>query len=81
MRENFGALINVRLESKRYPKKAKQKITNIALIEILIKRLLLVENKKNIVICTYKSQQNIYFLYHQLHLYKVLFYLYLVHKP
>lgn len=61
MRENFGALINVRLESKRYPKKAKQKITNITLIEILIKRLLLVENKKNIVICTYKSQLNVYF--------------------
>ncbi len=61
MKNKFGALINVRLESNRFPYKAKKKIYNLTLIEILIRRLLAVEDRNNIVICTYKSISNNYF--------------------
>mgnify|MGYP001349498699 CR=1 FL=1 len=55
---SYGALITVRLESKRFPQKALQKINNQSILEIIITRLKKVENKKNIVICTYKSKKN-----------------------
>ena len=54
----YGALITVRLESKRFPHKALKKINNQSILEIIITRLKKVENKKNIVICTYKSKKN-----------------------
>lgn len=55
---SYGALITVRLESKRFPHKALKKINNQSILEIIITRLKKVENKKNIVICTYKSKKN-----------------------
>ena len=55
---SYGALITVRLESKRFPQKALKKINNQSILEIIITRLKKVENKKNIVICTYKSKKN-----------------------
>ena len=55
---NYGALITVRLESKRFSEKALQKINNQSILEIILNRLKKVEKKKNIVICTYKSKKN-----------------------
>ena len=43
---SYGALITVRLESKRFPQKALQKINNQSILEIIITRLKKVENKK-----------------------------------
>ena len=49
-------LIIVRLNSKRLKSKAKLKINNLSLIEILILRLLKHFNSNQIIICTSKSK-------------------------
>ena len=43
---NYGALITVRLESKRFSEKALQKINNQSILEIILNRLKKVEKKK-----------------------------------
>ncbi len=54
-------LIIVRLNSKRLKSKAKLKINNLSLIEILILRLLKHFNSNQIIICTSKNQNNNFF--------------------
>ncbi len=54
-------LIIIRLGSKRLKNKAKLKINNTSLIEILIKRLLKKFNRNNVIICTSKKSSSFFF--------------------
>jgi len=60
-KNNIKILIIVRLASKRLKGKAKLKINNLSLIEILILRLLKYFKPKQIIICTSKKQNNNFF--------------------
>tara|TARA_Y100000590_G_scaffold433690_1_gene551020 strand:+ start:167 stop:994 length:828 start_codon:yes stop_codon:yes gene_type:complete len=57
----IGYLIITRLGSERLKEKAKLKINNKSIIEIIILRLLKITTKKNIVICTSKNENNIFY--------------------
>lgn len=59
-KNKYGYLIISRLNSKRLKNKAKLKIGNKSLIEIIILKLLKITSKKNIVICTSKNKDNFY---------------------
>lgn len=61
LKNKISILIIVRLNSKRLKEKAKKSIFNITLIEIIILRLLKIFDKKQIIICTTKFQNNDYF--------------------
>ncbi len=59
-RNKYGYLIISRLGSTRLKNKAKLKISNKSLIEIIILKLLKITSKNNIVICTSKNNDNFY---------------------
>jgi spore coat polysaccharide biosynthesis protein SpsF len=61
LKNKISILIIVRLKSKRLKEKAKKSIFKITLIEIIILRLLKVFDKKQIIICTTRFQNNNYF--------------------
>ncbi len=58
IKNNIKILILVRLASKRLKDKAISKINNYSITEILILRLLKFIDKKSIIICTSKNQNN-----------------------
>ena len=58
---NLGIIVLSRLESSRLPNKAKLKIGNLSLIEILIHRLKKSNFNKKIIVATHKTKQNIKF--------------------
>ena len=57
----IGYLIITRLSSERLKEKAKLKINNKSIIEILILKLLKITDKQNIVICTSRNNKNIFY--------------------
>lgn len=57
---NYGALITVRLESKRFSEKALQKINNQSILEIILNRLKKVEKKKTLLFVHIKVRKITY---------------------
>ena len=60
-KNKIGYLIITRLSSERLKEKAKLKINNKSIIEIIILRLLKITEKENIVVCTSKNKKNTFY--------------------